>query len=226
MKQQTCALIPALNEGEGIARIVREVLPHVDRVIVVDDGSTDATASAAERAGAEVIRHAKNMGKGTAVRAGLRRVLDLGYEWVLLMDGDGQHDPRDVPRMLRAAQIDSPDMVIGRRVWGEVPAGRARSITNRIGARILSRWTGQLILDSQSGFRLVRTRALEGIPLTSRRFEIETEMLIKMCRRGCRLEQVPMQSDGQGPGRPSHLRPFRDVARICLQALRFHYLSR
>ena len=224
MRARTCAVIPAFLEGERIGPLVREAARHVARVIVVDDGSPDATGERAAAAGAEVVSHATNRGKGEAVRSGLARAEEAGYEWVLLMDGDGQHDPADIPRLLRAAEDGSGDLLIGvRPLDGDSTA--ARRVTNRIATRILSRWIGIPLRDSQSGFRLVRLEALRGIRLTSRRFEIETEMLLRLSRRGARLVEVPTSASGP-PSRPSHLRPVRDVVRNCLYALGVRYLSR
>ena len=214
-------MIPAYREEASIGLVVTGAARHVGRVLVVDDGSPDGTAEAARAAGADLLRRAANEGKGAAVRSGLAWAAARGFEWVLLMDADGQHDPADIPRLLAAAQARDADLVIGRRpLNGDTTS--VRRVTNRLGTRILCRWTGLPLEDSQSGFRLVRLSALDGLGLRSRRFEIETEMLLKMARAGARVAEVATRP-GTPPPRASHLRPVRDVTRICLHALWLRY---
>jgi glycosyltransferase involved in cell wall biosynthesis len=223
-------LVPAFNEQRTIGAVVSGALPHVASVLVVDDGSTDGTAEAARRAGAEVISHARNLGKGCAVRTGLERILARRHTHVLLMDGDLQHRPDDIPRLLDAAGSaggrapgDELDLVIGERVFDRTRMPASRYYSNVIGSLALSGLIGTRIRDSQSGFRLVRCDALRGLCLGSTGYEIETEMLIKLVRRGARVGRVPVSlSYGGGP---SKLRPIRDTTRTCLLAVFYRYLS-
>jgi glycosyltransferase involved in cell wall biosynthesis len=218
-----CALIPAFNEAATIAEVVTGVRPHVQAVVVVDDGSADETASRAEAAGARVIRHAENRGKGHAVRSGLAQILALDFSHVLLMDGDGQHRPEDVPKMLQAARDSGADLVVGARVFDKSQMPRSRYYSNTIGSRALSSFIGSPIQDSQSGFRLIRCDALRGLTLTATGYEIETEMLIKLARNGVRMTSVPVTLSY---GAKSKLRPIRDTTRTCFLAVYYRFLSR
>ena len=101
---KTCVIIPAYNIEKTLSRVIKGAQKYVDKVIVVDDGSDDATFKRAKEAGAEVLRHEKNLGKGKALCTGLEYALKKGFEQIILMDGDGQHDPNEIPRFLKAAQ--------------------------------------------------------------------------------------------------------------------------
>jgi len=218
-----CALIPAFNEAATIAEVVTGVRPHVQAVVVVDDSSADETASRAEAAGARVIRHAENRGKGHAVRSGLAQILALDFSHVLLMDGDGQHRPDDVPKMLEAARTSGADLVVGARVFDKAQMPRSRYYSNTIGSRALSSFIGSPIDDSQSGFRLIRCDTLRGLTLTATGYEIETEMLIKLARNGVSMTSVPVTLSY---GAKSKLRPVRDTTRTCFLAVYYRFLSR
>jgi glycosyltransferase involved in cell wall biosynthesis len=218
-----CALIPAFGEAATIAEVVTGVRPHVQAVIVVDDGSTDETAARAEAAGARVVRHAENRGKGHAVRSGLAYLLTQPFTHVLLMDGDGQHRPEDVDKLLAAARATDADLVVGERIFDKAQMPRSRYYSNTIGSRALSSFIGSSIKDSQSGFRLIRCDALRGITLTATGYEIETEMLIKLARRGVRMTSVPVTLSY---GAKSKLRPVRDTTRTCFLAVYYRFLSR
>jgi glycosyltransferase involved in cell wall biosynthesis len=218
-----CALIPAFNEAATIADVVTSVRPHVQAVVVVDDGSADETAARAEAAGARVIRQPENRGKGHAVRSGLAQILSQPYSHVLLMDGDGQHRPEDVPKLLEAARSSDADLVVGARIFDKSQMPRSRYYSNTIGSRALSSFIGSPIEDSQSGFRLIRCDALRGLTLTATGYEIETEMLIKLARKGIRMTSVPVTLSY---GAKSKLRPIRDTTRTCFLAVYYRFLSR
>jgi len=218
------ALIPAFNEAETIAAVVQQLAPLVDAITVVDDGSTDATADRARAAGAAVIRLPQNGGKGAAVRAGLAAILDGPCTHVLLMDGDLQHRPDEAPRLIEAARATGADLVVGERQFdrGAMPASRYHA--NRIGSRALSAFVGVPIGDTQCGFRLFAARALRGLPLKASGYEIETEMLVKVCRRGGRVAAAPISAVYNG--RPSKLRPIRDTTKTCFLAVYYRFLER
>ena len=201
------ALIPAYQAAETVGEVVRGALHHVPKVLVVDDGSTDETLEKASRAGAEVLRLPANSGKGSALRAGLERLLASDATHVVFLDADAQHDPADLPLLLRAAR-DGDDFVIGSRMARpeEIPPVRYR--TNEIGSRILTRMTGHEIQDGQSGFRVLNVNLLRRLRLTSRGYLIETEMLLKAAPFVERFREVPVRALYGGP---SHYRPFRDT---------------
>ena len=201
------ALIPAFQTEETVGDVVRGVLRHVDRVLVVDDGSADRTGERAAAAGAEVLRLPENSGKGSAVRAGLEKILAGDATHVVFLDADGQHDPDDLPPLLEAAR-QGDAFVIGSRVARpeETPAVRYR--TNEIGSRILTRMTGHDVEDGQSGYRVIAAELLRGMNLTARGYLIETEILLKAAPHVARFRHVPVRAIY---GSPSHYRPFRDT---------------
>jgi glycosyltransferase involved in cell wall biosynthesis len=220
-----CVLIPAFNEAGTIADVVRGVqpCPDVTRVVVVDDGSTDDTGAHAQAAGAELLRHAQNRGKGHAVRTGLAYALDRPFTHVLLMDGDLQHRPADVPALIAAARTHDVDLVVGERIFDRSRMPRSRYYSNVIGSRALSGFIGSEIRDSQSGFRLIRCDALRGLRLSATGYEVETEMLIKLARRHARMTSVPVELSY---GAKSKLRPVRDTTRTCFLAVYYRFLCR
>src|SRR5262245_31872913 len=165
------ALIAAFNEERCVGDVVGATLPHVVRIFVVDDGSTDGTGSRARDAGATVIRHEQNRGKGAAIRTGLSRVLGESCTHVLFIDADFQHDPAEIPKLIAQAERGAGDFVLGERELRREAMPPARFYSNVIGSRILSRLIGVGVADSQSGFRLVRADLLRNVELTGRKYE-------------------------------------------------------
>lgn len=220
-------VIPAYQEAATIGDIVgraRAALPEAP-VIVVDDGSSDGTAALAEAAGAtEVLRHAENRGKGAALRLGMARALALGAGLVATLDGDGQHRPEDLPRLVAMAQARPGCLVIGSRRAaaraGGQPAARRRA--NRVADFWISWAAGQAIADSQCGLRVYPAAALAGLDRyarrAGRRFAFESAILIDAARAGCRVVavEVPALYDPALLRRPSHFRPVADIARIVM----------
>jgi glycosyltransferase involved in cell wall biosynthesis len=220
-----CALIAAFNEEAHVEAVVKGTLPHVASVVVVDDGSRDATAERARHAGATVLRHEKNRGKGCAVRTGLDLVLKQTCSHVLLLDADLQHDPAEIPRLLIRAEQGPGDLVIAERELKKEAMPRDRYYTNVIGSAILTWFIGAPVTDSQSGFRLIRADLLRRIELTGTRYEIETEMLIKLMRAGAQLDRITVRRL-QYADTQSKMRPFRDTFRTCMLALRYRFVAR
>ena len=202
-----CALVPAYQAEGTVGAVVRGIRDCIPCVVVVDDGSPDRTAEEAQRAGAQALRLSVNGGKGTALRAGLARVLESDATHVAFLDADGQHDPADLPRLLEAAR-GGEDFVIGSRMAepDAIPAYRYR--TNEIGSRVLSRMTGLEIEDAQSGYRVVSADLLRKLRLNARGYIIETEILLKAAPHVRRFCQIPVKAIYGGA---SHYRPFRDT---------------
>jgi len=218
MRADVVAVIPAYECAATIGDVVHGVRRHLERVVVVDDGSSDATAAEAESAGACVVRHERNRGKGAALLRGIEAALQLEPAAVLLLDGDGQHDPDDVPAFLAAWDAGAGELVIGSRMGGDAATiPRERYWANRIGSRILSWMTGWDIEDSQSGYRLLDASLLRRLGLAARGYSIESEMLIKAANRKARLAQVPIRVIYEG--NPSHYRPVLDTTRIALWSI-------
>lgn len=221
---RVAAIIPAFNEEVSIAAVVDGVRPFAAAVIVVDDGSTDATGSRARGAGAEVIVHPENRGKGCAVRTALARVLAADFTHVLLIDGDLQHLPAEAGRLVDAAARTGADLVLAERQFSRDAMPASRYHTNMIGSRALSAFVGVPIRDTQCGFRVFKLELLRTIRLKATSYDIETEMLIKVGRRGGRIVSEPVAA--VYAGQRSKLRPIRDTTRTCFLAVYYRYVER
>jgi glycosyltransferase involved in cell wall biosynthesis len=210
--EATWAVIPAFNAGEPLLEVTasagRVLAP--DRVLVVDDGSTDGAPERARKAGARVVRHPTNRGKGAALRTGFEIALAEGATGVVTLDADGQHDPAWIPGFLRAAA--GADIVVGSRM--RRPAGMPwlRVAVNRFTSRVVSGLAGARITDSQSGFRWIAARVLRAVPLESERFDAESEILIKAARLGFRIIEIPMPA--VYGDEVSRVHPGRDTVRF------------
>ena len=191
---QCAVVIPCLNEAAAIASLVAEIRQRLPTVIVVDDGSSDATASLARQAGALVVQHEQPRGKGAALNSGCRHARELGFLWALTMDGDGQHAPGDIPALLSAAEKGEATLIVGNRMANPAAMPWLRRLTNRWMSRRLSRLTGRLLPDTQCGFRLFRLDAWSALALHTTHFEIESEMLVKFIAAGHTIEFVPVQT--------------------------------
>jgi glycosyltransferase involved in cell wall biosynthesis len=210
-KANCAAVIPCLNEEGTIGPLVSEVRRHLPRVIVVDDGSSDATAFAACDAGAEVIFHAVARGKGAALQTGWRQARRSGFQWALNLDGDGQHAPGDIPSFLRCAGRGTAKLVVGNRMGqaGEMPWLRRH--VNRWMSRRISRLAGQALPDSQCGFRLMNLTAWASIPVDAAHFEIESEVLLRFVAASFAVEFVPIEVIYRSER--SKIKPWRDTLR-------------
>jgi glycosyltransferase involved in cell wall biosynthesis len=209
---QACAVvIPCFDEAGTIAPLVVDVGRHLPTVWVVDDGSTDDSGALAAQAGARVIRHPANLGKGVALRTGLSAARDAGFGWALTMDGDGQHHPQDIPAFLRAADASAAALVVGNRMHNASAIPRLRRFVNRWMSRRLSRLAGRPLPDSQCGFRLLRLDAWSRLSLATEHFEVESETLLAFIAAGHAVAFVPIQVVGRGPR--SKIRPLTDTVR-------------
>jgi glycosyltransferase involved in cell wall biosynthesis len=207
---RTLVLIPAHNEGPRIAAVVRDSLAHLP-VLVVDDGSTDDTTARAEEAGATVLRQVPNQGKGAALRAGFRWAVEQGYDGVLTLDGDGQHDPKEIPAFLELCRQSPHDLVIGARDFSQMPL--IRRISNTIGRWSFSWALGQPVRDNQSGYRWISRRLMTALLDSNEAgFEFEVEMLVVCVRSGWILGWVPIRTIYGDGG--SHIRPLHHVAQF------------
>lgn len=226
-RQDVVAVIPAYQCAVTIGEVVAGVLRYLARVVVVDDGSTDGTGEVAAAAGAEVIRSSRNRGKGHALRRGFREVLDRRAPGepaaVAMLDGDGQHDPDDLPVLLAAWDEGAYDLIVGGRLKDRALIPPHRYWTNTIGTRLLSIVTGVALEDSQSGYRLIAAGLLERLDLRSDGYAIESEMLIKSARRDARLGQVRIRTIYHDRV-PSFYRPVRDTVAITLASI-YHRLT-
>ena len=204
------ALIPAWNEAVRMCPIVEATRAYLP-VLVVDDGSEDGTAAVAEAAGATVVRHAENQGKGVALMTGFNWALEQGYQAVLTLDADGQHDPADVPKFLAAYENGAGDLIVGQRDFSKMPF--PRFFVNPLGSWLLSLVLGTRIPDNQSGYRLYSRRFLESLELTTTGFELEVEVIIQAVCRGVRIGWVDIRTI-YGIDKVSYFHPIKDTARF------------
>ncbi|MBI1992413.1 MAG: glycosyltransferase family 2 protein [Candidatus Omnitrophica bacterium] len=216
-------MIPAFNANGRIGELVRRVRRHGFEVIVIDDGSRDGTASIASREGALVISHLRNEGKGRALRTAFEYALRSRYDGVVTMDSDGQHDPDEILKLVRAGERQHAGIVVGNRLTDGSLMPLARHWTNALMSSVVSAVARQRIPDSQCGFRFIRAEVLADVPLRSRHFEIESELLFGAAARRWKIVSVPVRSIYQGER--SHIRPVRDGMRFIRTLLR-HLMGR
>jgi len=218
-KETVLAIIPAYGEAKFIGDVVNRVLQHVGTVSVIDDGSPDDTASVAEAAGAVVVRHSRNKGKGAAIKTGLEHATAAGSPFFLFLDGDGQHDPADIPAFFDAMNQTGADLVVGNRMTnlGEMPV--VRRLTNRFMSWQIGAICKVSVPDSQCGFRLVRRELLPVLNAPSDRFEFETESFILAARHGFRIQYVPVRTIYAN--QKSKIRPVQDTVRYALLIIKY-----
>ncbi|MDP2627679.1 MAG: glycosyltransferase family 2 protein [Candidatus Rokubacteria bacterium] len=206
-------LIPVFDEALTIEGVVTRARRH-GAVLVIDDGSSDESAALAARGGADVLRLARRSGKGQALRRGFAEALARGADRVVTLDGDGQHDPDEIPRLLHAAASSPDAVVIGGRLGrggaaanGVIPAGRLCAM--RVAGFFIDWLTGCPLTDTQSGFRVYPVRLLETIAPRGGGFVLESEVLIRAAAGGWRLVETPVTAR-HFPARRSRFRPVRD----------------
>lgn len=208
-------VIPALNEERAIRDIVSSVLAICPHVIVIDDGSTDATVARIADLPVTLIRHPRPLGKGQGLRDGFRKARELGFDAVVAMDGDGQHLAADIPRLLAAARRYPEHIVIGARIRNRHNQPPARRRANDVADWGISWGCGVPVADTQSGQRYYPLGALELADLPADDFVFEAALLIAATReKRLGIVSVPIDSRYQGEFRGSHFRPVRDVTRI------------
>jgi glycosyltransferase involved in cell wall biosynthesis len=206
-----CVLIPGYHEEGRIGAVVREVLQYVAAVVVIDDGSTDKTADEARDAGATVLVHEVNKGKGAALETGFTWAREQGFDCLITMDADGQHAPGDLPGFLEAYRLHGTPVLIGNRMDDPVGMPFIRRMTNMYMSGLLSRHMGQRVPDTQNGYRLYKTEVLQGITCGAR-FDAESEILLTLAGRGVKMGAVPIQviyGDEK-----SKIHPVRDTVRF------------
>jgi glycosyltransferase involved in cell wall biosynthesis len=210
-KRQCAAVVPCFNEAAHIGSVITGVQKHLPTVIVVDDGSTDATSEKAKTAGAEVVCRPRNCGKGAALRAGWQRARELGFTWALMLDGDGQHATDDIPNFFDCAEKKWTPLIVGHRMENPEAMPWLRRKTNRWMSKWLSRLTGVWLPDSQCGFRLAHLETLLQLSLRANRFEIESEMLVAFLAANQQVEFVPTRVIYQSNA--SRINPLTDTWR-------------
>lgn len=215
MSKSTAVIIPALDCQQTIASVVggaRRLLPFV---LVVDDGSSDRTGAEAAAAGAEVLRHPRRLGKGTALQSGMEALAARGFTHGLTMDGDGQHLPDEIPALLAASRSEPEALVIGARQIEPGSVSPIRLFGNRFANRWVEIASGVALPDTQSGLRIYPLQRVLALGVRSGHFAFETEVLVRAARAGIPIRSVPVKAYYPPiEERQSHFRPFVDTVRI------------
>jgi len=212
-RHKIAAVIPAYAEEKHIGDVVRRTRDKIDNVLVVDDGSNDKTAERAREAGAEVIVHPQNRGKGESIKTGLRHWLDRQLEWIFILDADGQHRPEEIERFVSAAgSASKPKLILGNRMNDVSSMPFVRRAVNRYMSKKISRVCRQDIPDTQCGFRMLHRQLIPDLLDGADRFEYETEMLIIASRKGLRIDSVPISTVYSDE--VSSIHPVRDTLRF------------
>lgn len=206
------AVIPAHNEAQTIASVVIGVKALGHGVLVIDDGSIDATAQLAQAVGAIVVSTHKKSGKGNALRQGFAWALEHGYEAVICLDGDGQHEAADIQAFLDCHRASGAALVNGNRMRNPKGMPLVRRATNAFMSWLISIICRQSIPDTQCGFRLISAEVLKAVQLECSDFEIETELLIKASKKGFKIASVPIATIYRDE--VSKIKPVRDTIRF------------
>jgi len=217
----SCIIIPAYNAEKTIVAVVTEALSSGLPLLVVDDGSMDATATCIKGLPLNLISHRRNMGKGAALRTGFNWALMNGFEGIVTIDADGQHDISAIGCLIEHAKGNNLDILIASRFSQFNQMAGLRSFWNRFGVWCMKKRTGFEISDSQSGFRYYSGHLLRSINLVSEGYDLEMEILMKAWRGGFTIGSIPIAARVADGRATSHYRPVRDTWNICMTFLRY-----
>ena len=194
--EKTAAVVPAFNAARHLPEVIAGIAAHIpkERIIVVDDGSADATRETAVKAGVVVVVHDVNRGKGAALVSGGKRAIELGMEYAITLDADGQHDAADIPRFVALAERTGADIVVGNRMDDRKDMPFIRVFANTTTSWFVSLRSGARIPDSQNGYRMIKTWVFDKIDFETTRYDTESEILIKAARMGARIESLPVET--------------------------------
>lgn len=206
-------VIPAYNEGLSLEVILDELRQRGLSTLVIDDGSTDNTSKIAREKADLVIRNEKNLGKGMSLNKGISYLFEnRNFDYLITMDGDGQHSPSDLEKFLKEAEKGAY-FVVGNRMDNPLGMPGIRVITNKFMSWFVSKIAGQKIPDTQCGFRLIKREVLEKIIIKTNKFEIESEIIIKAARMGFTIKSIPIKSI-YFKNQQSKIHPFVDTLRF------------
>jgi len=221
-KMKVCIVIPAYEESQTIGSIVKALKVKGFDVLVIDDGSSDDTGLIAVHQGAFLIKHKKNMGKGASLKQAFKHICEnTSYEYVMIMDGDGQHKVDDVDKFLKKAEAECEDIIIGNRMHATKNMPKVRLYTNRIMSSLLSFICKQYIPDTQCGFRLMKRAVIENISLHSSKYDTESEILVKASRRGYKIASVAIETIYGNE--ESDIHPIKDTLRFLRMIIKVYF---
>jgi glycosyltransferase involved in cell wall biosynthesis len=201
--------------------VVVETLQYGFPLLIVNDGSTDATVNEIKGLPVKLLSHEVKHGKGGALKTGFAWAMEHGFDGVVTLDSDGQHDPSAIPQLLNAARETDCDIVLASRFDQFAEMAGLRRYWNRFGAWCMKKRTGFAINDSQSGFRYYSTRMLRNVELAANGYELEMEVLLKAWRKGFRISSIAVAARVADGRDTSHFRPVRDTWNICMTFLRY-----
>ena len=219
-----CVVLPAYNEAENIRDVIRAIKALKLDVLVVDDGSEDETYLVAAKEQAYLIRHPRRTGKGASLKDGIDYAIRNGYNTIITMDADGQHDASDIPAFLNKVNETGSSVVVGNRMDNPIGMPVIRILTNKFLSAIISGICKQKIPDTQCGYRLFKKEALDKLQIEAQKFEVDSEVLIKIAQRGQIIESVPIKSIYADE--VSKIRPIRDSFRFILFLFKIWFKGR
>jgi glycosyltransferase involved in cell wall biosynthesis len=214
VSERYAVLIPSLNAEHTLPQVIADARKQLEPVIVIDDGSSDATGDAARAAGATVLRHDLNRGKGGALKTGFAWALERGFDGVITLDADGQHLASEIRKFIAARAESGADLIIGGRAHlfgGMLPRRRN---ANRFSAKCIAIASGAPITDSQSGFRFYSANLLRTVQLRANGFDLESEVIVRAGRRKMKIVTIPIDLGFVNGIATSHYKPLQDTLRI------------
>lgn len=211
-----CVIVPTYNNQKTLKKVLDSILDFTTNIIIVNDGSTDSTSEILKSySQVTQIHHPKNLGKGRALRNGFRKALELGFEYAITIDSDGQHFAADIPVFLKAIQDEPNALLIGSRNMTQENVPKKSSFGNKFSNFWFKFETGIKLDDTQSGFRLYPLRLLPKRFFTNK-FEFEIEVIVRAAWKGIVVKNIPIQVLYDPAERVSHFRPFQDFTRISI----------
>jgi glycosyltransferase involved in cell wall biosynthesis len=213
---RVAVLVPTYNNARTLGPLLQDIQQYTDQIIVVNDGSTDDTSTILSQSGIEhVIDYETNVGKGWALRCGFKKAIELGFEYVITIDSDGQHFPEDLPKFLDTLERNPGCLIIGKRNMEQAGIPEKSSFGNKFSNFWYWVETGIKMEDTQSGFRLYPVAQLKSLHFFTKKFEFEIEVIVRAAWKGISIQSVPVKIHYEEEGkRISHFRPFQDFSRI------------
>lgn len=217
--QKICALIPTYNNDKHVLKVIDSVLEYIQDVVVVNDGSTDSTLSLLNTYSNKIhlFSYSKNRGKGYALQFGFHEVVQLGFDYAITLDSDGQHYASDIPKFVEIIQKHPDSLLIGSRILIQENMPQKNTFANKFSNFWFTVQTGKKLPDTQTGFRLYPLQKIKKLHLFTKRYETELEILVRCAWKNIHLIAIPIQVFYSAPNeRITHFRPFQDFARISL----------
>lgn len=211
-------IIPTYNNDKTLKAVVEDVLKYTKHILIVNDGSTDSTSNILNQyfSHLQVLHLPANQGKGFALRKGFKKALQLGYEYAITLDSDGQHFAEDIPKFLDCLKKEGPALIVGDRNMTQDGIPKKSSFGNNFSNFWFYFETGIKLQDTQSGYRLYPIKELEKLRFFTRKFEFEIEVMVKAAWAGIKVKNIPIKIYYAKEDRVSHFRPFKDFTRISL----------